>query len=94
MLFEGTANTEVVNLWLRNFLLPQLDPGKVAVWDNAAFHKHPSTEALIKNAGHDLQPLPPYSPDLNPIEHDFANLKRRRSLHPETSLDQIVKSYM
>jgi putative transposase len=93
MLFEGTTNTDVVNLWLQKVLLPQLPPDRILVWDNAAFHKNPATETIIKNAGHGLVSLPPYSPDLNPIEHDFANLKRRRSLYPDTPLDVLVTSY-
>jgi len=43
--------------------------------DHAAFHQSPETAQLIKHTGATLLFVPPYSPDLNPIEHDFAALK-------------------
>jgi transposase len=92
-LFDGTTDSSVFNLWLKRNLVPHLDPGMTVIMDNASFHKHPDTEIIIKSASCNLLYLPPYSPDLNPIEHDFANLKRRRSLYPETPLDDLVKTY-
>ncbi len=78
MLLEGTVNTAVFNSWLAQMLLPELTEASVIIMDNAAFHKHPSTRKLIQEAGHTLLYLPPYSPDLNPIEHRWAVLKARR----------------
>ena len=46
--------------------------------DNVPFHKSAKTRELIERTGATLLFLPPYSPDLNPIEHDFATLKRLR----------------
>ena len=46
--------------------------------DNASFHKRHDTMELISNAGHTLEYLPPYSPDLNPIEHKWAQAKAIR----------------
>jgi isftu1 transposase len=65
------------NFWLENFLLPALGPGYTLVMDNAAFHKSEYTKILIKNAGCQLLFLPPYSPDFNPIEKFWANLKAK-----------------
>jgi transposase len=75
MLLEGTVNTAVFNSWLAQMLLPELTEASVIIMDNAAFHKHPSTRKLIQAAGHTLLYLPPYSPDLNPIEMMWSKVK-------------------
>ena len=77
MCFKGTCNTELFNVWIEQFLIPELKVGQVVVMDNAAFHKSPKTRELIEAAGCFLIFLPPYSPDLNPIEKYWANLKAR-----------------
>jgi transposase len=61
--------------------------------DNAPFHKSALTHALIAGTGATLLFLPPYSPDLNPIEHDFATLKRQREYREQESLDTLLKTY-
>jgi transposase len=76
MLFTGTCNTKVFNQWLEHMLLPGLMTGSVIVLDNATFHKSKQTRQLVEQAGCQLLYLPPYSPDLNPIEKLWANLKR------------------
>ena len=65
----------------------------VVVLDNAAFHKSTATKEIIQNAKCELLFLPPYSPDLMPIENTFGTLKRRRKYNCEMSIDQIVKMY-
>ncbi len=92
-LVEGTTDRVVFNLWLKPYRAPQLDPDMTVMMDNAAFHQPPATAAIIKAAHCHLLYLPPDRPDLNPIEHHFAKLKRRRSLYPETPLDVIGKPY-
>ena len=77
MCFKGTCNTELFNAWIEQVLLPELKPGQVVILDNAAFHKSPKTKELIESAGCKLLFLPPYSPDLNPIETFWANLKAK-----------------
>lgn len=78
MLFQGACNTQVFNQWLEHMLLPELAAGSVIVMDNASFHKSQASRDLIEQAACHLLFLPPYSPDLNPIEHVWANLKRER----------------
>lgn len=74
--YKGTCNTALFNTWIEKLLVPELTPGQVVVMDNAAFHKSEKTRELIEKAGCRLVFLPPYSPDLNPIEVFWANFKR------------------
>jgi putative transposase len=92
-LFEGTCDTDVFNFWLETMLCPRLSNDHLVIMDNAAFHKSPETARLIEQTGADLLFLPPYSPDFNPIEHDFAALKKNREYNENASIDEIVKAY-
>ena len=81
-LFDTTINSDIFHTWLAQDLLPKLPENSVLVMDNATFHKRADTQAQIQNAGFTLEYLPPYSPDLNPIEHKWAQAKApRRFLH-------------
>jgi len=94
MLFEGTADTDLVNDWTRHMLCKELRPNSTIIYDNAAFHKKKDLEAIAHDHGHHILFLPPYSPDFSPIENDFANLKKRRQYAPpNTPLTDIIKSY-
>ena len=74
--FEGSTNTEVFNIWIKDYLLPEIrNQKKVIIMDNASFHKNNKTKELIEEAGHTLLYLPPYSPDFNPIEHKWSQIK-------------------
>jgi len=94
VLFEGSTNAEWFNAWLEQHLFKELAPHSILIMDNAAFHKTATTRELIDQAGHTLLFLPPYSPDLNPIEQDFATIKKRRQYAPpDTPLDDIIRAY-
>jgi len=93
LLFEGPCDAVVFNTWLAQMFCPLLDETYVVILDNASFHKGSQTEALIRGCGASLLFLPPYSPELNPIEKDFANIKRIRQYNAETSIDDIIKVY-
>jgi transposase len=74
-------------------LLPEVGPDKVIVMDNASFHKSKRTKELIEKAGCKLVYLPPYSPDLNPIERFWSWLKGKiRSIMKDfSSLDGVLE---
>lgn len=74
--YKGTCDTSLFNAWVQKILVPELRPGQFVILDNATFHKSSQTKELIKSAGCKLVFLPPYSPDLNPIEKFWANFKR------------------
>ncbi len=77
-LTTANVDADIFNLWLERDLIPKLPAGAVLVVDNASFHRRADTTEIIARAGHSLEYLPPYSPDLNPIEHKWAQAKARR----------------
>jgi transposase len=77
-LFECHIDSEVFHAWTVQELLPKRPPGAVMVMDNATFHKRQDIQQALLHAGHTLEYLPPYSPDLNPIEHTWAQAKSLR----------------
>lgn len=89
-LFDCSINTDVFEAWITLELLPVLPNGNVVVMDNASFHKSEKIQELIEAAGCLLEFLPPYSPDLNPIENKWAQAKaRRRKL--ACSVDELFR---
>jgi transposase len=74
-MFEGYCDTSIFELYIEEILVPVLMPGKIIVIDNASFHQSERIRDLIEKAGCQLIYLPPYSPDLNPIEHYWHKIK-------------------
>jgi transposase len=74
--FDGPVNTEVFQAFVEQVLAPQLKPGDTVILDNLSSHKSVRTRELIESAGAELVFLPPYSPDLNPIEMIFSKIKQ------------------
>ena len=64
-------------MWIKDFLIPELEEGQVIIMDNASFHKSQETKRLLEEKRCRILFLPPYSPDLNPIECFWANFKRK-----------------
>lgn len=77
MLLDGPMDGEVFRAWCEQMLAPLLRPGHIVVMDNLAAHKVEGVRQAIEARGATLLYLPPYSPDLNPIENAFAKLKSR-----------------
>jgi len=94
MRFEGYCDTVMFNAWLKQALLPKLRPGQTVLMDNASFHKSLTTKVLIESKGCFLKYLPTYSPDLNPIEPQWAILKARLRKHKKQnqSLPKAIDS--
>lgn len=72
---DGPINGELFRLYVAEVLIPTLEQGDIVVLDNLGSHKARAVRNAIKAAGAHLMFLPPYSPDLNPIEQVFAKLK-------------------
>jgi transposase len=75
LVLDGPMNGESFLAYVRDFLCPTLQPGDGVVLDNLSCHKVSGVQEAIEAAGANLLYLPPYSPDLNPIETAFAKLK-------------------
>jgi hypothetical protein len=75
--FEGSTDTKRFNGWIEQCLLPVLKKGQTIIMDNAPFHKSAQTRRLIEAAGCTLLYQPEYSPDLNPIEQQWAVIKQK-----------------
>lgn len=72
---EGAMNGPAFDTYIRTQLAPQLDPGTVVILDNLSTHKSPRAAKALRERKCWFLFLPPYSPDLNPIEQAFAKLK-------------------
>ena len=90
--YNGTMNSTLFELWFTQQLLPSLEKGTVIVMDNASFHSKKRLISAAQNAGCKLLFLPPYSPQLNPIEKFWAWLKRflRKFLPLAASFDDAL----
>lgn len=75
LIFEGYSNAAVYETYLEQVLIPTLKPGMVLIIDNARFHKSRKIIRIVESAGCRILFLPPYSPDLNPIEHHWNSVK-------------------
>jgi transposase len=73
--FDGPINGMTFTAYVEQVLVPSLRPGDIVVLDNLGSHKGKAARNAIERAGAELRFLPPYSPDLNPIEQVFAKLK-------------------
>lgn len=75
LVLDGPMNGEAFLSWVEQFLVPALKPGDIVIMDNLSAHKVIGVAIAIEAVGAELLYLPPYSPDLNPIEMLFSKLK-------------------
>lgn len=75
LVLDGAINGEAFRAWVDQFLVPELSPGDIVIADNLGSHKVGGVREAIEARGASLWFLPPYSPDLNPIEQAFARIK-------------------
>ena len=89
MCFEGTLNGRVFLHYVEHFLLPHLQPGKVVILDNAAAHKCEEAVEIIEQTGAKVLFLPPYCPELNPIEYGWSKIKNFLKKKAARTKDQL-----
>ena len=87
---DGPVNGESFRAWVERFLVPTLAPGDIVVLDNLGSHKGRAVRAAIRAAGAHLLFLPPYSPDLNPIEQVFSKLKHLLRKAGARTIDAVI----
>lgn len=75
LLVDQVVQAVGITAWVEEQLAPTLAPGDIVIMDNLSSHKKPAVRTTIRSRGARLLFLPPYSPDLNPIEQVFAKLK-------------------
>jgi len=75
--YYGTCNSRLFLMWVKEMLVPNLKKNQIVIMDNASIHKSPKIREAIEKAGCKLVYQPPYSPDLNPIEHFWSHLKQK-----------------
>lgn len=88
--FDGPINGDSFKAYVEQVLIPTLKPGDIVIMDNLGSHKGGVIRRLIRAAGARLFFLPPYSPDLNPIEQVFAKLKTLLRKAEERTFDGVV----
>ncbi|MFO0852436.1 MAG: transposase [Gemmataceae bacterium] len=93
IVIDGAMTGDLLVANVRQVLVPALRPGDVVVWDNLACYRRADACAAIEAAGCDVRFLPPYSPDLSPIELAFAMLKARLWAAAKRSI-RAVKDYL
>jgi transposase len=86
--FDGPINGECFRAYVEQQLVAILQPGDIVVMDNLGSHKSAAVRRMIRAAGAKLWYLPPYSPDLNPIEQAFAKIKHWMRLAQKRSIEE------
>ncbi|HLX98689.1 MAG TPA: IS630 family transposase [Roseiarcus sp.] len=89
---DGPINGEIFSVYVKKVLAPTLVQGEIVVLDNLGSHKGKPARAAIRAAGAHMLFLPPYSPDLNPIEQVFAKLKHLMRKARPRAFDETWKS--
>jgi transposase len=89
LVVDGAINGEIFLAYTRQHLAPTLKSGDIVVMDNLSSHKREGVLKAIKDVGAQLLYLPPYSPDLNPIEQVFAKLKALLRKHGERTVEAL-----
>lgn len=91
----GSCNRIVLEKWLEQRLVPVLLPGQTIILDNATFQKSERIKERVELAGCELKYLPPYSPDLNEIEHQWFPIKnrvRKMAYSSESFREKVVRA--
>lgn len=73
--FPGATNTDIFENYVEQMLVPELKPGDVVIWDNLTPHQSEEAVEAVEAVGAQVMPLPPWSPDMSPIEEMFSKVK-------------------
>lgn len=92
MVLDGPMDGAAFLVYVERFLVPALSPGDIVVADNLSSHKVEGARELIEAAGAEFWPLPPYSPDLNPIEQMFSKLKALARKAAKRTIDGLWRA--
>lgn len=90
--FDSAINARSFTAYVEQVLVPTLRPGDIVIMDNLGSHKGQPVRTAIRKAGAKLFFLPPYSPDLNPIEQVFAKLKHLMRAAAERTVEATWKA--
>lgn len=95
MLYQNTMTSSFFEAWFEQCLLPALPNKAVIILDNARFHRMSALTEMAQKFNHVVLLLPPYSPELNPIERTWANIKRhmRSMLNKCSDITEAMASY-
>lgn len=88
-IIDGPINGELFRLYVEHILVPTLHAGNIVILDNLGSHRGYAVRDAIRSVGATLAFLPSYSPDLNPIEQAFSNIKHWMRMAEERTLDAI-----
>lgn len=88
-LLDGAMDGEAFRTYVERILVPTLEPGDIVVMDNLPAHKVAAVRAALRSADVQAFYLPPYSPDMNPIELAFAKLKALMRHQPARTIDAL-----
>ena len=94
MYYDCPTNSAVFEFWFEEKLMPALSPGDVVIMDNAQFHRKGILRKIAKRHRVLILFLPPYSPDYNPIEKLWANMKRwlRKNMRYYDSFEDALEA--
>jgi transposase len=93
IMLEGSVDSKIFDLYIRDYLCPTLSPGQIVILDNLAAHGSESVRVAIEAKGCELLFLPPYSPDFSPIELAFSKIKeflRQQAARSKEGLEEAL----
>lgn len=91
MVVDGALNKELFDAYIERFLCPTIKAGDIVIMDNLATHKSERAKKAIESRGASVWFLPPYSPDLNPIEHMWSKVKQLLRGLEKRTWDELEK---
>lgn len=92
LVIEGATNAATFEAYVEQVLVPTLNHGDIVILDNLSAHRGAEIQRLIHQTGAEVRYLPPYSPDLNPIEKMFSKLKASLRKAAARTMDQLIEA--